>query len=606
MSLRGLLLMLAMCCGVSRGSQTLPAGGRRGQRRRDNPAQWSAQQRPEGAVGPSPLTDVVTAAGTRTVPDVDQAGAVLVRQYNLVTSPLGLATLGSTNALLYAAPVSPLMPLQDGTTSNIMSTESSNYAQYRVQGLTVRWRPVVPNAVGGFSISMAYWPQTTSTPTSIDMNSITSTDVRVVLQPGSAGLLTIPHERLAYKNNGWRSVETVSVPQEDATSGMLMVCVHGTPWNSYTNSVYTGPLGMVDFAIKLQLRNLSPGNTNARVTRVKVTAPHTIKADPSGATITTAAAARFMADVRWGLGVAEDGEIGHGILGVLFNLADTVLGGLPSTLLRAASGQYMYGRPVGNANGEPEVKLYMSVEDAVNDKPIMVPHDIDLGTSTVTCQDYGNQHVDDRPSPAPAPKRALGTLRSGDVLRITGSMQYVTNAELLPQSVSQGYFGAGSTMMVHNLITGVRAPASSVDWTKATVDGVTVKTVDASSGSNRFAALPAFGKPAVWGPQGAGYFYQYNSTHQEWIYFLQNGSSVVWYAYTNMLGQKSDTSILFEVRPIQANDQPWFLAHHTGGDDCTTCLPLGLRTCCRQAPEDQSPETRRLLDRLSKTFPSPP
>nr|AYI57641.1 capsid protein [Avian hepatitis E virus] len=605
MSSRGLLLMLAMCCGVSRGSQTLPARDWRGQLRRDNSAQWSAQQRPEGAVGPAASTDVVTAAGTRTVPDVDHAGAVLVRQYNLVTSPLGSATLGSTNAELYAAPVSPLMPLQDGTTSNIMSTESSNYAQYRVRGLTVRWRPVVPNAVGPFSITMAYWPQTTSTATSIDMNSIKSTDVRVVLQPGTACLLTIPPERLDYKNNGWRSVETVSVPQEDATSGMLMVCVHGTPWNSYTNTVYTAPLGMVDFAIELQLRNLSPGNTYASVARVKVTSPHTIKADPTGATITTTAAARFMADVRWGLGTADDGEIGHGILGVLFNLADTVLGGLPSALL-AASGQYMYGRPVGNANGEPDVKLYMSVEDAVNDKPIMVPHDIDLGTSPVTCQDYGNQHVDDRPSPAPAPNRAFGTLRSGDVLRITGSMQYVTKAELLPHSVSQGYFGGGDTMIVHNVIIGVRGPANSVERTKATVDGVAVKTVDARSGSNSFSALPAFGKPAVWEPQGAGYFYQYNNTHQEWIYFLQNCSSVVWWASTNMLGQKSDTSILLEVRPIQASDQPWFPAHHTGGEGCTTCLPLGLRTCCRQAPEDQSPETRRLLNRLSKTFPSPP
>nr|AXB26866.1 capsid protein [Hepatitis E virus] len=599
MSVRGLLLLLAMCCGVSRASQTGRNGrGRRPPPRDNRTAVWSTNTRPEGTVGPSPLTDVVTSAGTRTVPDVDQAGAVLERQYNLVTSPLSLTTPGTTNALLYAAPVSPLMPLQDGTTATIMSTEACNYAQYRVQGLTVRWRPVVPNAVGGFSISLAYWPQTTSTPTSVDMNSIMSTDVRVVLQPGVAGLLTIPHERLAYKNNGWRSVETVSVPQEDATSGLLMVTVHGTPYNSYTNTVYTGPLGMLDLALRLQLRNLSPGNTNSRITRVKVTAGHKIKSSPGGATIVTAAATRFMCDLRWGLGVAEDGQTGHGILGVLFNIADSVLGGLPSTLLRAASGQYMYGKPVGNANGEPEVKLYASVEDAVNDKPIMVPHDVDLGESSVVCQDYGNQHVDDRPSPAPAPKRPLGTLRSGDVLRITGPMQYITNHELLPQSVANGYFAAGAMMTVHNLMTGVRAAANTVDWTRATIDGVQIKVVGAGSGSNQFAAMPAFGKPAVWGHQGAGYFYQYNNTHQEWVYFMKNGGAIVWYAYTNMLGNNADISILFEVRPINMEDSPWLLAPHSGDDNCATCLPMGLRTCCKVPPEQRPPEVQRLFSKL--------
>ncbi|APA34845.1 capsid protein [Paslahepevirus balayani] len=544
------LLLLQMLPGVSTGVQTGGNSTRRNPRRRN--AAWAApRQGPNtnSTYGATPLTKSATAVGTRPVPDVNQAGAVLRRQYNLVTSPLSLSITGSTNSLLYGAPVNPLMPLQDGSTQTIMSTESSNYAQYRVKALTFRWRPVVPNAVGGFSISLAYWPQATSMPTSVDMNSITSTDVRIVLQPGTAGELVIPSERLHYKNQGWRSVETQSVPQEDATSGVIMVTCHGSPMNSYINQAYTGPLGMLDIAMDLELRNLSPGNTNARVTRTKVTARHKIQSTPGGAIIPTAAALRFMNDAKWGLASPSEGDTGHGVLGVLFNIADTILGGLPSTLLRAAGGQFMYGRPVGTANGEPAVRLYATVEDAINDRPLTVPHDIDLGDSTVVVQDYDNQHVSDRPSPAPAPKRALGTLRVGDVLRVDmPRAQYVTNGELLPQSVAQGYITVGA--VVHNLITGVRAAANTVDWTQATVDGVPVKVVGAGSGSQHFAAIPACGKPSFWGAMGAGYFYNYNNTHQEWLYFSQGSAQTAVAAYTNMLGNTADISFLMEVRAV--------------------------------------------------------
>ena len=109
--------------------------------------------------------------------------------------------------------------------------------------------------------------------TSVEVMEFMSTDVGTVAQPGLAAELVVPRERLHYRNQGWRSVETNSVPQEESTSGMLMVCIHGAPINSFTNSAYTGALGLLDIALQVEYRNLTPGNTNTRVNRFRTTAP---------------------------------------------------------------------------------------------------------------------------------------------------------------------------------------------------------------------------------------------------------------------------------------------------------------------------------------------
>lgn len=536
---------------------------------------------PNQSEGSTPLTARALAPDTRPVPDTDQRGSVLRRQYNLTTSPLSLTVSQSSSSILYAAPLNPLLPLQDGTNSHIMATEASNYAQYRVQRATIRFRPLVPNSVGGYVISVSFWPQTTTTPTSVDMNSITATDVRVIGQPGIALELVIPSERLHYRSQGWRSVETESVPEEEATSGLVMLCIHGTPINSFTNSPYTGALGMLDFALTLEFRNLTPGNTNLRVTRVRSTAPHRLTRGPKGqAQITTAAASRFMQDLGF-TGENSLGDVGRGIVMTLFNLADTVLGGLPTALLSAAGGQMFYGRPVNAGNGEPTLRLYTSVEDAQQDNGIILAHDIDLGTSSVTVQDYNNQHPGDRPAPPPAPPRPLMSLQAGDVLWVTmQAAQYKQSPT--PETSSPVY--VSSNAVVINAATGQRANVASGNWQAARLDGQLLPQV--TVGSDSWWIIPLAGKVSFWkdGTREAGYPYNYNNTSPGAFYIsMAAPHQILISTYTTMLGTGPITikavGVVSHHTHNSAQHEFGDLGSHTLRDPCPECDRLGLPPC---------------------------
>ncbi|QTE76058.1 capsid protein [Desmodus bat hepatitis E virus] len=549
---------------------------------------WRGPRRGRGAPGPqstpnntsqTPLTTKVLAPDTKPVPDTDQRGTVLRRQYNLVTSPLSLAVPGATNSILYSAPINPLLPLQDGTNTHIMAAEGSNYAQYRVAAATFRFRPVVPASVGGFSVSMSFWPQSNSIPTSVDMNSITSTDVRVVSQPGMAAELVVPRERLHYRNQGWRSVETANINQDEATSGTIFLVVHGSPINSYTNTPYGGPLGMLDIALVMDFRNLTPGNTNSKVSRIKVTTNHRIARNSRGAILPTPAAARFMYDASL-RGVNETGATGGGIVGLILNIADSLLGNLPSTILGLAGGQVMYGKPVVSANGEPTLQLYGSVEQAQLDKPLQVPHDIELGTSTVIAQDYVNNHEDDRPSPAPAPKRPLGTLLTGDAIFLR-----MPNSEYLNSSPDMGgpVYRCEAAEII-NVNTGQRGPVRSVDWTKATLDGESLPRT--SSGTPPYVYIPLGGKVSFWehGKSGrAGYPYQYNNNESGRIFISSEGSGYVYIStYANSLGSSGVDLAAIGVAQHQAASRTVRAlaeAEHTAGPNCPVCAPFGLPKC---------------------------
>ncbi|AHC70112.1 putative viral capsid protein [Paslahepevirus balayani] len=546
--------------------------------------------RPRGRgpeLGATPLTAVSPAPNTTPVPDVDSKGAILRRQYNLSTSPLTSTVPAGTNLVLYAAPLSPLLPLQDGTNTHILATEASNYAQYRMVRATVRYRPLVPNAVGGYAISISFWPQTTTTPTSVDMNSITATDVRIVVQPGLASELVIPSERLHYRNQGWRSVETTGVPEEEATSGLVMVCVHGAPINSYTNTPYTGALGLLDFALQVEFRNLTPGNTNSRVSRYSSTARHRLKRSSDGtATITTTAATRFMKDIHLA-GNNGIGELGRGIALTLFNIADTLLGGLPTELVSAAGGQLFYSRPQVAENGEPTVKLYTSVENAQLDKGITIPHDIDLGESRVVIQDYDNHHEQDRPAPSPAPSRPFNVLRSNDVLWISMTAaeydQSVYGSSTYPVYVS-------STVTLVNTGTGAIGVVSSLRWDEVTIDGKPLKQV--TSGTKTAYVIPLRGKLSYWqaGTTTAGYPYNYNNvTPDELRVATDAGHRFLISTYTTSLGAGPvNISGVGAVAPVpadvlEAKVSPDPTSSHSFDDFCPTCNPLGLQGCAFQS-----------------------
>nr|AST08160.1 capsid protein [Hepatitis E virus] len=491
-------------------------------------------RRRSAPTGAAPLTAVSPAPDTAPVPDVDSRGAILRRQYNLSTSPLTSTIASGTNLVLYAAPLNPLLPLQDGTNTHIMATEASNYAQYRVARATIRYRPLVPNAVGGYAVSISFWPQTTTTPTSVDMNSITSTDVRILVQPGLASELVIPSERLHYRNQGWRSVETSGVAEEEATSGLVMLCIHGSPVNSYTNTPYTGALGLLDFALEIEFRNLTPGNTNTRVSRYSSTARHRLRRGADGtAELTTTAATRFMKDLHF-TGMNGVGEIGRGIALTLFNIADTLLGGLPTELISAVGGQALYSRPVPSSYGNPTVKIYTSLDNAQHDKGIAIPHDIDLGDSRVVIQDYDNQHEQHRPTPSPAPSRPFSVLRANDVLWLS-----LTAAEY-DQSVygsSTNPLYVSDTVTFVNVATGAQAVARSLDWAKVTLDGRPLTTIEQHS--KTFYVLPLRGKLSFWeaGTTKAGYPYNYNTVASDQI-LVENASDhrVAISTYTTSLG----------------------------------------------------------------------
>ncbi|QTE76067.1 capsid protein [Bat hepatitis E virus] len=532
-----------------------------------------------GGTSQSPLTTKVLAPDAKPVPDQDQRGAVLRRQYNLVTSPLSLAIPGSTNSVLYSAPLGPLLPLQDGTNTHIMAAEGCNYAQYRVVAATFRFRPVVPASVGGFSISMSFWPQSNNTPTSVDMNSITSTDVRVISQPGMSSELVVPSERLYYRNQGWRSVETANTSQDEATSGTILVVVHGSPTNSYTNTPYGGPLGMLDIALVMDFRNLTPGNTNSKVSRIKVTTAHRITRNQKGAVLASPAAARFMYDSSL-LGSNDIGAVGGGIVGLLLNIADSLLGNLPSNLLGLAGGQVMYGRPVVSQNGEPALQLYGSVEQAQLDKPLQVAHDIDLGTSSVVVQDYVNNHQDDRPSPAPAPKRPLGTILTGDAIFLR-----MPNCEYVNSSPDMGgpVYRCENAEMV-NVNTGQRGPMHSVDWQKATLDGALLPRT--STGTPPYIKIPLGGKVSFWEhgkPDRAGYPYQYNNNESGVFFISPEGSAYVYIStYANSLGSSGVDLAAIGVaqRPSGARvARDLANAEHTTGPGCPICAAVGLPKC---------------------------
>nr|FAA04031.1 TPA: ORF2 protein [Galago hepevirus] len=545
--------------------------------------QSTSGRRRNAPAGSTPLTAVAPAPGTPPVPDTTSQGAVLRRQYNLSTSPLSVTIATGTNLVLYAAPLNPLLPLQDGTNTHIMSTEASNYAQYRMVRATVRFRPLVPNSVGGYAISMSFWPQTTTTPTSVDMNSITATDVRIVVQPGLSAELVIPNERLHYRNEGWRSVETNGVSEEEATSGMLLLCIHGTPVNSFTNTPYTGALGLLDFALDLQLRNLTPGNTNQRLNRYRATAKHKIKRDAKGqATITTAAASRFMSDIHLSTGVNGLGDLGRGIVTTIFNIADTLLGGLPTELVSAAGGQLLYGRPVASQNSEPTLKLYTSVENAQLDKGINLSHDVDLGLSAVTVQDYDNQHVQDRPTPSPAPQRPLLTMRTGDVLWVTLPEAVYTQASGVPSSTSPVYYSPNSVVI--NVATGAQALAGDLDWTKATLNGQALPLVKV--GEDAWFRIPLYGKLSFWeqGKAKAGYTYNYNTTDSDSIYVLAiKPHSLYISTYTTSLGAGpvAITGVgAIGPNPVDAASASVLEAsNHTFDGCCPECRALGLHQC---------------------------
>nr|AVP32814.1 ORF2 [Rocahepevirus ratti] len=542
------------------------------------------RRKPQRVAGPdagaAPMTATSLAPDTRPVPDVDSRGAILRRQYNLTTSPLTLAVPQSSNTVLYAASLNPLLPLQAGSNTHIMATEASNYAQYRIQGATLRFRPLVPNSVGGYAMSMSFWPQSTTLPTSVDMNSIMSTDVRLVVQPGLAAELVIPKERLHYRNQGWRSVETNAVSQEESTSGFFMICVHGSPVNSYTNTPYTGALGLLDIALQAEYRNLTPGNTNTRLNRYSTTAHHKIKRLPDGsAQVVTSAATRFMQDVS--LSAANGvGDIGRGIVQVLFNIADTLLGGLPTDLIANAGGQVFYGKPQVAENGEPAIKLYTSVEAAQLDQGILVPHDIDLGDSTVTLQDYDNQHVQDRPTPAPAPMRPITTWRTGDVIWLA-----VPGAEYMQSQVPYGNHPAywSSNALIINVATGQRASVPSIKWDTVTLNGKPLAT-ETHSGLTYY-QIPLMGKMSFWqqGTNKSGYTYNYNTTDNDslWIYW-DGGTKAYAYisTYTTMLGAGPvNISGIGAVGNTTAEASAQQMPQHSLSDDCPACAQAGLSTC---------------------------
>ncbi|AFO38373.1 capsid protein [Ferret hepatitis E virus] len=530
--------------------------------------------------GQSPLTAVAPAPNTAPVPDYHSRGAILKRQYNLSTSPLTLTVPQSSNSILFAASLNPLLPLQDGSNTHIMATEASNYAQYRIQAATLRFRPLVPNSVGGYAMSMSFWPQSTTVPTSVDMNSITSTDVRVVSQPGLSAELVIPRERLHYRNQGWRSVETNAVPQEESTSGMIMVCIHGAPINSFTNSPYTGALGLLDLALQLEYRNLTPGNTNTRINRYRTTAQHKIRRLPDGtAQVSSAAAMRFMQDVHLprnnGLG-----DVGRGIVQVLLNIADTLLGGLPTDLVSNAGGQMFYGRPQVSANGEPSVKLYTSVEAAQLDHGVVIPHDIDLGLSSVTLQDYDNQHIQDRPTPSPAPVRPITNWRTGDVVWVTlPAAQYIQSSSVLDSHPA--YWSAEATII--NVATGQRAAVSSIKWDQVTLNG---RPLHHEAHSELiYYKLPLMGKISFWeqGTTKAGYTYNYNTVDSDniWVWW-DSGSKAYLYVstYTTMLGAGPvDITGVGAVGPTSSSAARTVDPSHTLQDGCPACASAGLSSC---------------------------
>nr|UHL61962.1 capsid protein [Paslahepevirus balayani] len=561
-----------------------------------------ASRRRSTPTGAAPLTLVSPAPDTAPVPDVDSRGAILRRQYNLSTSPLTSTVASGTNLVLYAAPLNPLLPLQDGTNTHIMATEASNYAQYRVVRATIRYRPLVPNAVGGYAISISFWPQTTTTPTSVDMNSITSTDVRILVQPGLASELVIPSERLHYRNQGWRSVETSGVAEEEATSGLVMLCIHGSPVNSYTNTPYTGALGLLDFALELEFRNLTPGNTNTRVSRYTSTARHRLRRGADGtAELTTTAATRFMKDLHF-TGMNGVGEIGRGIALTLFNIADTLLGGLPTELISSAGGQVFYSRPVVSANGEPAVKLYTSVENAQQDKGIAIPHDIDLGDSRVVIQDYDNQHEQDRPTPSPAPPRPFSVLRANDVLWVS-----LTAAEYdqTTYGSSTNPMYVSDTVTFVNVATGAQAVARSLDWSKVTLDGRPLTTIQQHS--KIFYVLPLRGKLSFWeaGTTKAGYPYNYNTTASDQI-LIENVADhrVAISTYTTSLGAGpvsiSAVGVLapHSVLAVLEDTVDYPARAHTFDDFCPECRILGLQGCAFQSTVA---ELQRLKMKVGKT-----
>lgn len=558
-------------------SRVPPLGSAWVDRRRGGPRRRSA---PVPDAGQSPMTAQAPAPNTAPVPDVDSRGSILRRQYNLSTSPLTLTVPQSSNSILYAASLNPLLPLQDGSNTHIMATEASNYAQYRVQAATLRFRPLVPNSVGGYAVSMSFWPQSTTVPTSVDMNSITSTDVRIVAQPGLAAELVIPKERLHYRNQGWRSVETNSVPQEESTSGMLMVCIHGAPINSFTNTPYTGALGLLDIALQVEYRNLTPGNTNTRVNRFRTTAPHKIRRLPDGtAQVSTASAVRFMQDVHLA-GNNGVGDIGKGIVQVLFNIADTLLGGLPTDLVSNAGGQLFYGRPQVSENGEPSVKLYTSVEAAQLDHGVTIPHDIDLGVSAITLQDFDNQHLQDRPTPSPAPARPITNWRSGDVVWVTlPSAEYAQSQSAMGSHPA--YWSEEATII--NVATGQRAAVSSIKWDQVTLNGKALHK-ETHSGLVYY-QLPLMGKINFWqqGTTKAGYTYNYNTTDSDslWVWW-DGGSKAYLYisTYTTMLGTGPvNITGLGAVGPNPVDQASAVVPMHNLQDGCPACALAGLSSC---------------------------
>nr|ATW72335.1 capsid protein [Necromys lasiurus Hepatitis E virus] len=547
-------------------------------RRRGGPGTAGQSYGVRTPTGVAPLTTAALAPDTRPVPDVDSRGSILSRQYNLSTSPLVQTVPTSTNTVLYAASLNPLLPLQDGSNTHIMATEASNYAQYRVQAATLRFRPLVPNSVGGYAISMSFWPQSTTAPTSVDMNSITATDVRIVSQPGVATELVLPRERLHYRNQGWRSVETNGVAQEECTSGLVMVCIHGTPVNSYTNTPYTGALGMLDFALQLEFRNLTPGNTNTRVNRYRATARHTLKRGPGGsAQIATSAATRFMQDIHLVPGSNGIGDIGKGIVQVLFNVADTLLGGLPTELIQNAGGQLFYGRPQIAANGEPAIKIYPSVEAAQLDQGISISHDIDLGVSAVTLQDYDNQHQQDRPTPAPAPQRPVNVLKTGDVLWLTlPTAEYKQSQDF---SSSPVYWSENA--IVINVATGQQAAAKAINWADVTLNGKPLpKSVHEQL---TYYQVPCMGKISFWqqSTTTAGYTYNYNTKDSDSFWVWADSATAYLYipTYTTMLGTGPvNITGICAVGPNPTSEVE-VLASHTFDEFCGPCRDAGLPEC---------------------------
>nr|ACT52384.1 capsid protein [Hepatitis E virus] len=560
----------------------------------------AAPRRRSTPTGAAPLTAVSPAPDTAPVPDVDSRGAILRRQYNLSTSPLTSTVAAGTNLVLYAAPLNPLLPLQDGTNTHIMATEASNYAQYRVVRATIRYRPLVPNAVGGYAISISFWPQTTTTPTSVDMNSITSADVRILVQPGLASELVIPSERLHYRNQGgalWRPL----VCRERPLPG-LSCFAPWLPCNSYTNTPYTGALGLLDFALEIEFRNLTPGNTNTRVSRYTSTARHRLRRGADGtAELTTTAATRFMKDLHF-TGMNGVGEIGRGIALTLFNLADTLLGGLPTELISSAGGQVFYSRPVVSANGEPAVKLYTPVENAQQDKGIALPHDIDLGDSRVVLQDYDNQHEQDRPTPSPAPSRPFSVLRANDVLWLS-----LTAAEYdqTTYGSSTNPMYVSDTVTFVNVATGAQAVARSLDWSKVTLDGRPLTTIQQHS--KMFYVLPLRGKLSFWeaGTTKAGYPYNYNTTASDQI-LIENAADhrVAVSTYTASLGA-GPVSIFavgvlapHSVLAVLEDTIDYPARAHTFDDSCPECRTLGLQGCAFQSTVA---ELQRLKMKVGKT-----